>query len=144
MTGNHQDHMAAAFYEELTEIDKTATAGAVGRYALGAFRGASRAIGGGKGTVAERVMGRSAGQHGFLGGLKHIYQRGAGRAEAGARKAMSAKEGPTRELKGLGWKRFLGGSKAVLQSTPGRMAVVGSMPVAGGAAAHSMLRDNRR
>lgn len=119
------DRQLAGFLSELEEIQKLAVAGAAVRYLTGAARGAAR-LTRGKGTAAERLLGRSAGQHGIIGGSKRIYQRGAA--------AAKVPEGSWE-----GGRRFLGGARALAQSTPGRMAVVGTGVLGAGAVGHRVL-----
>jgi len=143
MTKEQIENMTASFFEELTEIEKRAVVGgAIGRYALGAVRGVGRALQGGPKPLAERVMG-STGKGGFLEGIKRTYERGAAAASSKALKAGTAAEGPTRQLKGLGLKKILGGAKAVAHSTPGRIATVGAAGLGTGALAYKALSGPR-
>jgi len=113
-----REHMKAAFYEELTDIEKTALV----REGLTAW---SRLAGAGTeaATAGERVFG-AANKGGFFNTLKHHYGVGAKAADDAAKAAGEEAGGISRAWSGL---------KEVHKQTPiTGMAATAAAPVAAG------------
>ena len=109
MNDQYMTKMAAAFLAELSEIEKQAFLGFLGKglHSIGRAAGVGTAGKALKGNMAQRVFGSAAaGKRGFGGQIKHLYQQGA-----------------------AGGKGMMGGLKSVGASPVGGMAAVGAIPV---------------